>query len=308
MGCKRSIVLFAAVFVSVTVFQACKQSKPSSKNTDTFMTGRADFLIDESCSPIVDEEAYVFTASFREAKPGLIYKTENELLRLLLTDSIPFAIMARTLTIEETKIMAGHKVPPVTNRFAIDAIALIVQQGVKDTTITVSALKAMLNGTLKTNKSLVFDNPNSSLVRYLKDLAGTKDLNAKNVYALKSNKEVIRYVSEHPDAIGITGFAWLNDPDADYADAVKKVKIIGVKDDGRKDDIGFTKPSQETLALKQYPLTRSLYIIDCTGRQGLGAGFASFVMGDRGQRIILKSGLLPDAIPGREVTITKTIN
>jgi len=308
MGCKRSIVLIAAVFVSATVFQACKQSKPSNKNTDTFMTGHADFLIDESCAPIVDEEAYVFTASYRDAKPRLIYKTENELLRLLLTDSIRFAIMTRTLTAEETKIMAERKLPPETNRFAIDAIALIVQQGSKDTTITVSALKAMLNGTLKTNKSLVFDNPNSSLVRYLKDLAGTKDLNAKSVYALKSNKEVIRYVSEHPDAIGITGFAWLDDPDADYADAVKKVKIIGVKDDGRKVDAGFTKPSQETLALKQYPLTRSLYIIDCTGRQGLGAGFASFIMSDSGQRIILKSGLLPDVMPGREVNISTTIN
>jgi len=308
MGCKRGFVVFALAFVSVTAFQACKQSKPSTKNTDTFMTGHADFLIDESCAPIVDEEDYIFTSSFRDAKPRLLYKTENDLLRLLLTDSIPFAIMTRELTTAEVKIMAERKKPPVTNRFAIDAIALIVQQGSKDTSITVSALKGMLNGTLKTNKSLVFDNPNSSLVRYLKDLAGTKDLNAKNVYALKSNKEVIRYVSQHPDAIGITGFAWLNDPDADYADAVKKVKIIGVKDDGRKDDIGFTKPSQETLALKQYPLIRSLYIIDCTGRQGLGAGFASFIMGDRGQRIILKSGLLPDVIPGREVDISNTIN
>jgi phosphate transport system substrate-binding protein len=35
--------------------------------------------------------------------------------------------------------------------------------------------------------------------------------------------------------------------------------------------------------------------------------FAVFVEGDRGQRIILKSGILPEIIPGREINIVKTI-
>jgi phosphate transport system substrate-binding protein len=37
-------------------------------------------------------------------------------------------------------------------------------------------------------------------------------------------------------------------------------------------------------------------------------GFASFVGGDVGQRIILKSGLLPIRIPARKFTITKSQN
>jgi len=299
----RSGFILLAV-VCVIAFGACKRKKKVvEKNSDTFMAGQADFLIDESCAPIVEEEKYVFTSSYPEAKPRLLYKTENELLNLLLNDSIPYAIMTRELTAEETKVMVAHTRPPDINKFAIDGIALIVKDGSADTTITVSEIKAMLNGKSKTDKNIVFDNPNSSLVRYLKDLAGNKDLNAKNIYALKSNKDVIRYVSEHPQSIGITGFSWLNDPDKDYADAVAKVKIVGVKDDTRKDDIGFTKPSQESLALKQYPLIRSLYIVNCTGRQGLGAGFASFVLSDRGQRIILRSGILPAVIPGREINI-----
>jgi phosphate transport system substrate-binding protein len=143
------------------------------------------------------------------------------------------------------------------------------------------------------------------LVRYLKQISGNKDFKQKNIYALKSNKEVIKYVSEHPDAIGITGFAWLNDPDKDYADAVDKVKIVGIKDESSKTAPSeYFKPSQTTLVQHTYPLSRSLYIIDCTGRKGLGAGFASFLASERGQRIILKSGLLPDSIPTREINIT----
>jgi len=304
MSAKKSILLIVFGIALAAGLYACKQKK-GKVTTDTFMTGKADFLIDESCAPIVDEEAYVFSALYDKAKPHLIYKTENELLNLLLNDTLTFAIMTRDLTPAETKVMADRTLPAEVNKFAVDAVTLIVNKTSNDTTITVSEIKDMLNGKAKTDKNIVFDNPNSSLVRYLKELAGSKELNSKNVYALKSNKEVIRYVSQHPQSIGITGFAWLNDPDKDYADAVEKVKIVGVKDDNRKDDIGFTKPSQETLALKQYPLIRNLYIINCSGRQGLGTGFASFLLSDRGQRIILKSGLLPEVMPGREINIVK---
>ena len=304
MSAKKSFLFVGCGLALVAGLYACKPKK-GKVNADTFMAGKADFLIDESCSPIVDEEAYVFTASYDKAKPHLIYKTENDLLNLLLNDSLNFAIMTRDLKPAEAKAMADRGLPAEVNKFATDAVTLIVNNTSADTTITVSQIKDMLNGEIKTDKNIVFDNPNSSLVRYLKDLTGIKDLTSKNIYALKSNKEVIRYVSQHPQSIGLTGFAWLNDPDKDYADAVSKVKIVGVKDDRRKDDIGFTKPSQETFALKQYPLARNLYIINCSGRQGLGSGFASFILSDRGQRIILKSGLLPEIMPGREVNIVQ---
>jgi len=162
----------------------------------------------------------------------------------------------------------------------------------------------MLNGNTKQDKNIVFDNPNSGLVRYLKDLTGNTTFKQKNIYSLKSNKEVIKYVSEHPDAIGITGFSWLNEPTKDYADAVDKVKIVGVKDDTGKDTSGqYFTPSQTTLALKQYPLTRNLYIVNCTGHMSLGMEFEFFVRSDQGQRIIVTSGLLPDNIPDRQVSI-----
>ncbi len=68
------------------------------------------------------------------------------------------------------------------------------------------------------DKNIVFDNPNSGLVRYLKELLGNTTFKQKNIYALKSsNKD---NMSEH-QRYCITGFSWLNDPDKDYADAGK---------------------------------------------------------------------------------------
>ncbi|MDB5109080.1 MAG: hypothetical protein JWR67_194, partial [Mucilaginibacter sp.] len=176
-----------------------------------------------------------------------------------------------------------------------------------DTLITVNELKKMLNGQTKTGTNIVFDNPNSSLVRYLKSFSGTQNFKQTNIYSLKNNKEVIRYVSENKNAIGIIGFSWLNDPDKDYEDEVKKVKVVAIKDENSKTAPNeYFTPSQNTLALKQYPLIRGLYVINCTGKRGLGTGFAHFMVSEQGQRIILRSGLLPDSIPQREIRIKHT--
>lgn len=291
-------VLSAAAMLAL--FGSCEQKVKKVGGVE-----RANiFVVDESFKPIVDQELYIFGELYKDGHPKVIYAPESNAVNMLFADSVRVLIISRLLNERENKALTEKKIQPIVNRFAIDAVTLIVNQASKDTNITVSEIKKMLNGDTKTDKNIVFDNPNSGLVRYLRELSGNKDFKQKNIYSLKTNKEVIKYVSEHPNAIGITGFSWLNDPEKDYADAVDKVKIVAVKDDISKNSTGqYYTPSQQTLALKQYPLTRSLYILNFTGKLGLGMEFAAFIAGDRGQRIILKSGLLPDNIPGREINV-----
>jgi phosphate transport system substrate-binding protein len=298
---------FACVALMLPVlFQSCKDKKKD--NLDRFTASNAKIVVDESFRPIVDEELYIFKALDSLVHPTVSYAPENLAINLFLEDSVRIAVISRPLSHDENQSLVSRNIKPVTTRFAIDAVTLIVNQASTDTTITVSDIKKMLNGNTKTDKRIVFDNPNSGLVRYLKELSGSKDLKQKNIYSLNSNKEVIKYVSENPDAIGITGFSWLNDPDKDYAAALAKVKIVSVGDDTKgKANIKYYSPSQNTLALKQYPLTRSLYIINSTGFYGMGMKFVSFLESDRGQRIILKSGLLPDSIPSRRINIVSEI-
>jgi phosphate transport system substrate-binding protein len=286
--------------------QSCKQKAAPAASEETVNTGTIKIAADESAQPIVDEIAYLFKRLNTNAHPEVSYATENGVLRRLLNDSVRFAVLTRQLTPDETKLLTARTLPPVTNRFAVDAITFIVNQASADTLMTVSDIKKMLNGQTKTGTDIVFDNPNSSLVRYLKDFSGNKDFKLKNVFAVKNNKEVIRYISQHPQAIGITGFNWLNDPDSDYAEAVKKVKIVAIRDEQSKTAPNqYFKPSQTTLALKQYPFARNLYLVNCTGKLGLGTGFALFVLSDRGQRIILRSGILPDSLPERQIVIKR---
>lgn len=301
---KYSLKVAGIGLALLTLFAGCKQNVKTINGVDRSTI----FVVDESLKPIVDQELYVFGALYKDGHPKIRYASENEAVNLLFADSTRVLMISREMNAEETKALAAKTLKPIVNRFAVDAVTLIVNQASNDTTITLSEIKKMLNGDTKTDKDIVFDNPNSGLVRYLKELSGNKDFKQKNIYSLKSNKEVIEYVSGHPNAIGITGFSWLNDPEKDYADAVSKVKIVSVKDDISKNSSKqYYSPSQQTLALKQYPLTRNLYILNFTGKLGLGMEFAAFIAGDKGQRIILKSGLLPDEIPGREINIVSKI-
>ena len=299
----NSKFLFISLLLLVEL-QACKQKATKFSTDNNFKSGTATFVADDSFSPIISQELYIYKSLNPAANPTILYKTEAEVVNMLINDSVRVAILSRELDTAEHSALTKRQLVVESVRFATDAVALIVNTASNDTLITVNELKKLLNGQGNLSRTIVFDNPNSSLVRYLKDFAGSKGFTQKNIYALKSNKEVIKYVSEHPDALGITGFSWLNDPDKDYADYVDKVKVVGVKDEANKEYPNtYFKPSQESLVLKQYPLSRGLFMINCSSKVGLATGFATFLASSTGQRIILKSGLLPDSIPTREISL-----
>ena len=115
---------------------------------------------------------------------------------------------------------------------------------------------------------------------------------------------MIKYVSQNEGMIGVVGVNWLFQPPLDMQPTVDKVSIMSVKSDEK---FGFVYPSQENIGNGKYPLARHLYIINCQGYSGLGMGFASFLGGERGQRIILKSGLVPVRYPSRNIVTRKQV-
>ncbi|MBS1525646.1 MAG: substrate-binding domain-containing protein [Bacteroidetes bacterium] len=300
----RSKLWLYMAFISAIAFQSCKRKAPVKSFNDTYYSGSLVFAADETFAPILDQELYIFKNDHPGAKPIMRYRSEGDVVRLLMADSTRFVFLPRELTSEEVRQLRDRNLPPSVDKFAVDAVAIIVNQASQDTATSVNEIKGMLRGQAKTDRSIVFDNPNSSLVRFLKEFTGLQEFRQKNIYALKSDKEVIEYVSAHPNAIGIVGYNWLNDPDADYAEAAKKVRILAVKDENSKTAPNqYFRPSQETLSLKEYPLRRNLYVVNCTGRKGLGEGFQQFIESDKGQRIVLRSGLLPVLIQERIIMI-----
>jgi phosphate transport system substrate-binding protein len=288
-------ILFSVV---ILVF-ACNQ-ETNKKGKETILKGSTTIYVDETLAPIIEDQVAVFENEY-EAKVKLVAKSETETVNSLFSEKAAIAILSRDLTAEEAKIFKQRKINPKITVFATDAVAFISNKSNKDTLVALNDVISFMQGKpVASIKGLVFDNLNSSTVRYMNSLAGIKTIPEKGVFSFKSNDEVIKYVSENQGMIGVVGVNWLSQPLPAMQKYVDNVTTLGVK--GLKSD-NYYIPSQNNIAEGKYPLARDLYIINCQGFSGLGMGFASFVAGDVGQRIILKSGLLPVRIPTRKFTI-----
>ena len=302
---KKTAIIPYFIFLSLFAFLfACKKTEGSKENKETILKGSTTILVDETLQPVIEDQIAVFESVY-PAKITLNAKSEKEVLRSLLNDSLSIAILSRKLNAEENKIFEGKKIIPKVTPFATDGIALIANEKIKDTLVALNDIIAFLQGKSQTAiKGLVFDNPNSSTVRYMNELAGVSEFPKKGIFSFKTNEEVIKYVSENEGMIGIVGLNWLYQPSGIMKDIVKKIKVLSVKSTTGNQ---YYPPSQNNIAEGTYPLARDLYIINCQGSSGLGMGFASFVAGERGQRIILKSGLLPVRTPSRLIQVRKKI-
>lgn len=291
---------YALILLIPLYLVACSPDKSESAKVAS-----TNVLVDESFAPIIEDQFLVFENTYPEAKINLIYKPEVQLLNLFLNDSIDVAIMSRNLLPHEVRLFESRDITIRTNRIAVDGIALITHQSSNDSTLTVDEIKAIMQGK-SAGRNLVFDNANSSTVRYMKELAKIEHLPKRGVYALQSNDDVIKYVHNNPGTIGVIGINWMKQPSKELEPFTAKLKVMALKNSqGLPGSDKFYKPTQNNLALGLYPLSRELYIINSEGGWGFGTSFAAFIAGERGQRIILKSGLLPDSIPTREILFKK---
>ncbi|MFB9077526.1 PstS family phosphate ABC transporter substrate-binding protein [Flavobacterium procerum] len=297
----KAIVLIVFVFL----FAMCNQKSKNEAGNETILKGAIDITVDETVKPIVEDQVAVFEGTYYDAKISLKPKSEAEVVNDLLNQKVKVAVTARDLTKEELERFEKSKIKPRVTPFAQDAIALISSKSNNDTLIALKSVIDFMQGKADSRiKGLVFDNPNSSTVRYMKELAKVKDVPNTGVFSFKTNDEVIKFVSENDGMIGVVGVNWLSQPSPNMAEVIKKINVLSVK--GLNDN-KYYSPTQNDLAKEKYPLARDLFIINCQGYTGLGMGFSSFIAGEIGQRIVLKSGLLPYKIPSRKLKIRNEI-
>ncbi|WP_455592027.1 PstS family phosphate ABC transporter substrate-binding protein [Bacteroides sp.] len=310
---KKQFWLIGAMVLGVLA--ACSR-KPKDGLTDTYTSGVIEIAADESFQPIVQEEIDVFEGLFPLAGIVPRYTTEVEAINLLLKDSVRLAITTRTLTKEEMNSFHSRKFYPREIKLATDGLALIVNRQNPDSLISVRDIRRILIGEVQTWKEicpasrlngirLVFDNKNSSTVRFAVDsICQGKPLSTKDVKALRTNQQVIDYVARTPDAIGVIGVNWLgNRSDTTNLSFRDEIRVMSVSAEDVATPANSYKPYQAYLFYGQYPLARPIYVLLNDPRNALPWGFASFLTSDRGQRIILKSGLVPATQPVRVVQV-----
>ena len=299
--------LFAAVFAAI-LLSACGEPQKSKSNwmaEDDVKVG-----IDETFQPIMEEIVQTFGMANPEANMKPLYASEDSVIRLLVNDSLRCCIATRPLDENEKKVVQSHTLGVKQVKVATDAIALIVNKENKDSLITLSEIKAIMRGEITRWEQLkrhqrsgelkvVFDHSASSTVRFMRDsLCDGKELKG-NVFASEkgTNPSVIEMVKANPNLIGIVGVDWLK-PKKESALADFSGLDVNVMRVSKSDEIyaqKFVRPYQYYIATADYPLLRSVYLIETDPRsKSFVRSFYFFVKGQKGQTIICNnSQLLP---------------
>jgi phosphate transport system substrate-binding protein len=275
--------------------------------SETCKSGVAKILVEESFKPLFETSSEIFESFAPKADIQPKYSAEGDILDEFYKGQIKTICISRDLTEKEKKILKSKKIEVRSDRIAIDGVTLIVNPKNKDTTITIDELKQILRGettkwkTSKREINVVFDNQRSANFNYLLTLTKTEQL-SKNVFAVKSNEEVINYVKKNENAIGVIGLNWVSDQDDfEVMNFLDSIKVMHVAKDSKSD---YYQPYPGVIYTYEYPLTREIWMINWGPRSGINSGFVNFMVGEKGQLLIQKCELVPARSPIRLIQIS----
>jgi len=290
------------LFLSLALLVACVRKVETMVGPTM---GTLEIVADESMKNIVIQEEEIFERTYKYAHLNIRYTNEFDLFESFLKDSIRTIMTTRPLSLEEKSYFTEQKSYPRETQFATGAIAFIKNIKAIDTTVVYEEL--MQRFTNETSDEVfVLENAKSGITQEMLRLMHKEQL-PKHFYALNTKQEVLDYVEAHDNAIGIVDYSDISDSDSAFTkDVLRKIHMLGISRPADSTQVGFVQPYQYNLVEHKYPFTRNLYFISKTGKEDVGTGFASFICGEIGQKIILKAGLLPKFQTERNIEINYT--
>jgi phosphate transport system substrate-binding protein len=292
------------------IFYSCQ----NESTNDSILSGKLVISADESFKPIAEAEVDTYNAIYDKAAIECNYKSESEAVKDLLNDSVEMIMIGRDLDSTERNYFKSKDIPVRSYKLCTDAIALVVPESFPDSAISFDVLSSIFTGKQKSWKQLnkviadssvhiIVDRSNSSNLHSINNRL-TINLQSISIYAAGSNRKVLDFVKKHPASLGLVGASWINDLDDEAVRAsLKGLKVLSILQKDSSNACKIYSPFQSQLGKYGYPLSRDIYIISQNKNKGPGTGFVTFALSERGQRIVLKAGLLPAKMPGRMVEI-----
>jgi phosphate transport system substrate-binding protein len=300
------VYLLSAIFIFSCI--SCKK-ETKEKWDDTLSAGMIRIACDENFKTLMDSEINVFEARNEKATIIPVYTNEQEAIRLLIEDSVRFALVTRDLNPNERAVIKRRAMNAKKHLIAFDGIALIVNKANKDTVMGLPTLKKILTGKItewtqiNPNTSLgtirvVFDNKESGILRYVADSLLQNETLSPNLFALNNYSDVIEKVNQMPNVIGLVGINILCDSrGAVSSDYLNKIRLLRVSKDETATPTNSYLPYAGDIMQENYPLWRPVYVLLSDPKSGLSSALSIFLANEVGQKIILHTGLLPVTDP-----------
>ena len=334
---KKSSIICALLTIAIVFgISSCGEIKRGE-----YASGTAAVFCDDGFKNILDEEIQAFEFSYKDATIVPFYMSEQACIDSLMQDKCQSIIITRDFTKEErAHIKSQNKRIVRSNCIAVDAVALIVNKDNPVSALSVDEIGKILRGEITrwsqlagnatTAIKVVFDAEGSSTVSYMREKfipEGKKITDFIKPYAQKNNAQVFDVVKKDPDALGIISVSWLgndlsvakqvpmeermedyaNENDSINTELTEEVNIIKVSNPNEDNDFSPVayKPYQLYINSGEYPFFRKVWMISTASNSTVLHSFYTFVTGFVGQKIIIKSGIMPYHVHSRVVHVVK---
>jgi len=280
----------------------------------------------------MEEEIEVFEYQYPDASIIPYYVSEKDAVDSLLANKTQLIVTTRELSEEQIDFMKNkHKRVVRQNCIAVDAVALIVNKDNPVGMLSMNDISEILSGKISrwdqlagndtTKIKIVFDNPGSSTVSFMREkfMGGKPISDNPNAYGQKDNAEVFDVVKKDKNALGIISVSWLgddlerkkvpmnrrlsdlqNENDTVRANFTEEIRILKVRTEDNP--VGFL-PYQAYINTGEYPLFRKVYMISTGSNSTVVHSFYTFVTGFVGQKIISLTGIMPYHVNQRLVEL-----
>ncbi|GAP73395.1 phosphate ABC transporter, phosphate-binding component [Candidatus Symbiothrix dinenymphae] len=285
---------------------SCNKKDRRSQWDDTLKAGVIRIAADADFSHWMNTEISSFEAhSDYQAALFPTYTDEGDAIRLLTDDSVRIAIVTRDLATSERAKLTARYLDAKKHLIAFDGIAVITNRANRDSILSVSTLQKILTGeitdwnqigqksTLGTIRVL-FDNKKSGVWRFAVDsIARTRTL-SPNIYPTDGTAELLERIEQMPNALGfISANLVSGETGTPCLNRHPNIRLTRLSADATPTLANSYLPFAGDIHTENYPLWRPVYAILSDPKSGLSSGFNIFLVHDVGQKIALKSGMMP---------------
>lgn len=318
MKVKSSNTLFAVFALTWVVFAlvlitGCNRKVDPKKN-DTPTSGEVVIAADEAYRIILEDFKFLYEIKYPRAKLNIHYVGEDQAMEMLLSDSVRLAIVSCEPGERQMAFFKNKGIKHFVNHIANDGIVLVANKECPLDSLNLSSLRALMNGQItdwsqltKNTKGLSgqpvvgFSTQGSGIANYMRKHYLNKGASfSPQIGTFKQTKALLDTIAKYKHVIGLIGYNYISDKDDSTTRYIKQnFKVLSLQ--SLKNHAQFVLPSQASIADSAYPLVRRVLTINREGKSGLGTGFVIFLSSHKGQRVMLKAGMIPATMPAREV-------
>jgi phosphate transport system substrate-binding protein len=286
------------VILIVTTFWGCQEPK-----TETPTSGKLTVLVSDSHVNLLKKEAEEFNRIYPDANVTVLPTSSREAIVHLLNDSVRCVCVDRPLNREERMVSRQAEMEIDEIMIATDAFGIIVHPKNPLKNIDTATVRDILERPLMDWKNVPSSKMEGNIELAITERnSGAYELLVTHFFNLRSEvkpravfphqSDVVKYVSQHPRAMGFVSAAVL-------ADSIARVKLLFVQSRDTSVTGPYSPIHQATIHLGVYPLIFPLYIISNAPGASLATGFSAYVASAQGQRIFLNNGIVPVTVPVR---------